>query len=94
MTENQLVGLVRDEFNKIQRLEATTNRFQSERNISYENALIYGPGWLPDRVMQDIPLYLSDERVSERIFTDDKGSKNLEKLRFASYSPNTGLSAS
>jgi hypothetical protein len=71
MAENHLVGLVRDEFDKIQKLEATTNRFQSERNISYENALIFGPGWLSDRVMQDIPLYLSDERVSERIFTDD-----------------------
>ena len=72
MTKNHLVGLVRDEFDRIQRIESLTNRFQSERNISYENIPIFaGPVWLPDRIMQDIPLYVSGERAIERTFTDD-----------------------
>jgi hypothetical protein len=33
--------------------------------------VFFGPEWLPDRVMQDITLYISDERVSKRIFTED-----------------------
>lgn len=83
MSSKHLVGLVRDEFNRIQRIEATTPRFQSERNISYDNIPIFaGPVWLPDRVMQIIPLYISAERIVERVHTEDyrKLPKNLTDI--------------
>ena len=65
-----LIGLTRDESNKIKEVFSPSNTFVSQRNLAhYEFAMIYG--WNPDRKMQIVPLYLSPERVIKSLFSDD-----------------------
>lgn len=72
MTTSHLVGIVRDEFDRVKKIHSSTDRFQSERNLDIgDTTFLFGPGWLPDRVMKIIPLYISSEKVKQRKLTDD-----------------------
>jgi len=72
INKKNLVALVRDESHRIRRINSHTNKFRSERNLSYNDTPIFlRDGWLSERVMQDIPLYISAEKVIERSNTDD-----------------------
>lgn len=67
-----LLAITRDADGKTHPIYADTNRFQSERNIDSSNyGIMFGPGWLADRVMEEIPLYVSGEQVTARRFTAD-----------------------
>jgi hypothetical protein len=69
---NRLLAVVRDSTGNIQEIESSNNRFQSERNIDYSGVpIMFGPGWLPDRVMKDVPLYVSNEQVQARQSSED-----------------------
>ncbi|MDP2925523.1 MAG: hypothetical protein Q8N99_04070 [Nanoarchaeota archaeon] len=69
---NTLLAVVRDLQNRVMQVNSDNNRFQSERNIDYSGVpIMFGPGWLPDRVMEDVPLYVSDEQVKARKSSED-----------------------
>jgi len=69
-----LIAVVRDRQGEIKGINASNRKFQSERDINYEGMFILEPGWISDRVMEEIPLYLSDEKVNQRILTEDYSS--------------------
>jgi hypothetical protein len=65
-----LIGLTRDESDKIKEVFSPSDIFRSQRNLAFfESAMFYG--WNPDRRMQIVPLYLSSERVIKSLFTVD-----------------------
>lgn len=66
-SSKHLIAVTRDEEGRIYTVESETNRFQSERDLSHYNFTgCFGEGWLPDRVMQDVPLFVSNEKVLAR----------------------------
>ncbi len=72
MPDRYLIGIVRDEFNGMKEVWSSTNRFRSERKLPHDLPFLFG-NWIPERVMAEVPLYLSDEHVISRKFSEDYG---------------------
>jgi hypothetical protein len=66
-----IIAVTRDSEGRVYSIESETNRFQSERQIDFGDMPVFGDAWLPDRVMQTVPLYVSPERVSRRRLSRD-----------------------
>lgn len=65
-----LIGIIRDENDRIQRITSDSTKFHSERDMShYDFTGSFGEGWMPEREMKTVPLYLSDEQIMDRRYS-------------------------
>ncbi|MBI4918587.1 hypothetical protein HY837_01550 [archaeon] len=68
-----LVSIVRGQNRRIRTKKSRSNKFKSSRNLFYsdEIPIFFGTGWNPDRVMRNVPLYLSEEEIKEILHSQD-----------------------
>lgn len=71
MSNKCLVGLVRNEHNRIKRISSSNTSFRSQRNIDWKGMPVFFTGWISDRVIQEVPLYVSGEQILEIIVSND-----------------------
>ncbi len=78
-SKKRFLKLIRDKAGKMTQKESDNPNFNSDRNLShYDFTGFFGDGWKGEREMQEVPLYLSDEIVTNSIFTEDYESLSDE----------------